>query len=142
MNRIITQYNRHTHQFEASLDGHVIASGESYLAADAAKRSALIRLNVALILACPITPTPAPVKQKTPTGKKPRGQRKAPRPSCLCPKCMGWAGDLDAAVHRCGEMQAFCIYYAGEYRAAYETHLEATIELNRLKHPHLRQAVA
>lgn len=116
----------------------MIASGDSYTSADAAKRSALIRLNVALILACPITPTPAPVKQKTPTGKRPKGQRKAPRPSCLCPKCMGWAGDLDAAVHRCSLLGMHCVYYAGEYRAAYETHLEATIELNKLRHPHLR----
>lgn len=136
--RIITQYNPKTRLFEASLDGCVIASGDSYTSADAAKRSALIRLNVALILACPITPTPAPVKQKTPTGKRPKGQRKAPRPSCLCPKCMGWAGDLDAAVHRCSLLGMHCVYYAGEYRAAYETHLEATIELNKLRHPHLR----
>lgn len=135
MNRIITQYNPKTRLFEASLDGHVIASGDTYTSADAAKRSALIRMNVTLILACPI-PAPTP---KTPTGKKPRGQRKAPRPSCLCPNCMNWAGDLDAAVHRCREMQAFCVYFHGEYRAAYETHLEATIELNKLRHPHLRQ---
>lgn len=135
MNRIITQYNPKTRLFEASLNGYVIASGENYTSADAAKRSALIRMNVALILACPI-PAPTP---KTPTGKRPKGQRKAPRPACLCPNCMNWAGDLDAAVHRCKEMHAFCVYYAGEYRSAHETYTEATVALNQLKHAHLRQ---
>ena len=142
MNRATTAYNRHTRLFEVSHHGAVVASGETWTAAWAARcdyeakryQDLLNRVNVALILICPIpAPTPA-----TPNGKRPKGQRKAPRPVCLCPACMNWAGDLDAAVHRCKEMQAFCVYYAGEYRSAHDTYTEATVALNQLKHAHLR----
>lgn len=199
MNRATTAYNRHTRLFEVSHHGVVIASGETWTAAHAARcdyeakryQDLLNRVNVALILICPI-PAPTP---KTPNGKRPKGQRKAPRPACLCPdctevdgvadgvypctkdncfnvflggrysehfstkslattylkksrgrcfcpKCHGWAGEIDADVHRCKLLGMWCVYYHGEYRSPYDTKLQAEIALNQLKHAHLRQAAA
>lgn len=142
MNTAITIYNRKTHLFEVIIDGCVIAAGDTYTSAYEAKQSALIRLRVILILLIVLTLTPpaAPAAAKTPNGKKPKGTKRQPKPACLCPKCMGWAGDLDAAVHRCSLLGMHCVYFAGEYRTAHNTELEATIALNQLKHSHLRQA--
>lgn len=127
-------YNRHTHTFDAMINGVIVASEQSYLAADEAMRAVRQAITKACsTLADLMTPPPPPA---APAAKKP-AKRKPKK--CPCPSCT--PQEVTNGIYFCRTGKEWHAYHNG-YIGSFDRALDAQTTINNLNTESLRRAAA